>query len=145
MIHSFVILNHPHPTPLIIIVILCHSVCNLCVTAAIALMREAGCCEFTMARACEAGERPGALWHIFDPQDADKIRELLNKVAKERGQQVSLDNDPIHGQSFYLDKELRARLLKEYDVQGYTIVQFMGDSLFIPAGAPHQVRVLHMT
>ena len=112
----------------------------VCCLAAVELLQQAGCCELSMQRVLEAGERPGALWHIFDPQDADKIRELLNKVAKESGQHVSLDNDPIHGQSFYLDAELRSRLLKEYDVQAYTIVQFMGDSVFIPAGAPHQVR-----
>ena len=45
-------------------------------------MESAGCCDITMARVREAGERPGALWHIFDPQDADKIRELLNKVRR---------------------------------------------------------------
>lgn len=39
-------------------------------------MKDAGCCELTMAR-----ERPGALWHIFDPHDVDKIRDLLNKVS----------------------------------------------------------------
>lgn len=42
-------------------------------------MEEAGCCELTLKRAKD-GERPGALWHIFDAQDADKIRDLLNKV-----------------------------------------------------------------
>ena len=60
-------------------------------------------------------------------------------MAKERGEDVSLDHDPIHDQGFYLDLDLRERLLKEYDVQGYTIVKYMGDDVFIPAGAPHQV------
>jgi hypothetical protein len=34
---------------------------------------------------------------------------------------------------------LRERLLKEYGVTGYPIVQCLGDAVFIPAGAPHQV------
>ena len=100
-----------------------------------------------MLRAAVGGERPGgALWHIFDPQDSDKIHELLNnKKNQESGKQLSFSYDPIHGQSFYLDEELRARLLKEYGVRGYTIVQFMGDSLFIPTGAPHRVFGIYGT
>lgn len=42
-----------------------------------------------------------------------------------------------------MDEQLRDRLYKEYGVLGYTIVQCMGDAIFIPAGAPHQVRNLH--
>ena len=33
-----------------------------------------------MSRVLEAGEKPGALWHIYDPNDADKIRLLLTQV-----------------------------------------------------------------
>lgn len=63
-------------------------------------------------------------------------------MAKERGEIIEKDHDAIHDQSWYLDKELCDRLLKEYGVQGYTIVQCLGDAIFIPAGAPHQVWVL---
>ena len=100
---------------------------------------EAGCDEPTKKRVKEGKEKPGALWHIFDPRDADKIRDLLNKVAKERGEKIEAHHDPIHDQSWYLDNELRKRLLEEYNVQGYAILQCMGDAVFIPAGAPHQV------
>ena len=31
------------------------------------------------------------------------------------------------------------RLKDEYDVVGWPIAQFLGDAVFIPAGAPHQV------
>ena len=67
----------------------------------------------------------------------------LLKVAKERGEEIEPHHDPIHDQSWYLDEELRTRLLTEYGVHGYTIVQCMGDAVFIPAGAAHQVRNLH--
>ena len=50
------------------------------VTAAVDAMKNAGCCERTMCRALDAGEKPGALWHIYDPHDADKIRLLLTQV-----------------------------------------------------------------
>lgn len=107
--------------------------------AAFKAIDEAGCDDLTKKRVREGKERPGALWHIFDPRDADKIRDLLNKVAKERGEKIEAHHDPIHDQSWYLDNELRKRLLEEYNVQGYAILQCMGDAVFVPAGAPHQV------
>ncbi|KAJ4435833.1 hypothetical protein ANN_18452 [Periplaneta americana] len=104
---------------------------------------EAGCDILTRRRVREKGELPGALWHIYNARDADKIRDLLNKVAIERGARLEPHHDPIHDQSWYLDGPLRERLYKEYGVEGYAIVQCLGDSVFIPAGAPHQVRNLH--
>lgn len=64
----------------------------------------------------------------------------LCKVGEEHGQENPPDHDPIHDQSWYLDQVLRRRLYEEYGVQGWSIVQFLGDAVFIPAGAPHQVR-----
>lgn len=80
--------------------------------------------------------------HIFAPRDANKIRDLLNKVAIERGERLEPSHDAIHDQSWYLDSKLRERLYKEYGVEGYPIAQCLGDAVFIPAGAPHQVRNL---
>lgn len=45
-----------------------------------AALESSGCCQLTKERLKEAGAKPGALWHVFDPLDADKIRDLLNKV-----------------------------------------------------------------
>merc|ERR1712179_215643 len=81
----------------------------------------------------------GALWHVFHPRDADKIRDFMNKVSIEKGHKLEPHNDPIHDQSVYLDGNLRGRLFKEYGVVGYPIPQCEGDTIFIPAGAPHQV------
>lgn len=61
-------------------------------------------------------------------------------MAKERGEEIAKHHDPIHDQSWYLDDYLRTRLRDEYYVNGYTIVQYLGDSIFIPAGAAHQVH-----
>lgn len=63
----------------------------------------------------------------------------LLQVGEEQGQENPPDHDPIHDQSWYLDQTLRRRLFEEYGVQGWSIVQFLGDAVFIPAGAPHQV------
>ena len=42
-------------------------------------------------------------------------------------------------QRVYLNMELRQRLEREYGVRGWSIAQCIGDAIFIPAGAPHQV------
>ncbi|XP_062856974.1 lysine-specific demethylase 3B isoform X2 [Trichomycterus rosablanca] len=99
--------------------------------------------EMTKRRIYENKEKPGALWHIYAAKDAEKIRELLRKVGDEQGQENPPDHDPIHDQSWYLDQVLRRRLFEEYGVQGWAIVQFLGDAVFIPAGAPHQVHNLY--
>ena len=49
--------------------------------AALDAIEQAGCDDFTKRRVNEVGELPGALWQIFDARDADKIRDLLNKVC----------------------------------------------------------------
>ena len=41
---------------------------------------KAGCDMLTRRRVREKGQLPGALWHIYMARDADKIRDLLNKV-----------------------------------------------------------------
>jgi len=59
------------------------------------------------------------------------------KVAKAP---VHARHDPIHGQQFYLDVELRKALWEEYDVKSFRVYQRPGDGVFIPAGCAHQVR-----
>ncbi|KAM8785454.1 lysine-specific demethylase 3A [Rhynchonycteris naso] len=99
--------------------------------------------ELTIKRFIEGKEKPGALWHIYAAKDTEKIRDFLKKVSEEQGQENPADHDPIHDQSWYLDRSLRKRLHQEYGVQGWAIVQFLGDVVFIPAGAPHQVHNLY--
>ena len=77
--------------------------------------------------------------YCLQPRDADKIRDMLNKVSLENGQRIEPNTDPIHDQKVYLDAQLRKRLFEEYGVAGYAYPQCEGDVVFIPAGAPHQV------
>lgn len=106
---------------------------------ALKVIEEAGCDDLTKRRITIDGETPGALWHIYHASDADAIRDLLIQVAVEHAVALEEFSDPIHDQSHYLDEYLRERLFREYGVKGYSIVQFYGDAVFIPAGAPHQV------
>lgn len=85
---------------------------------------------------------PGALWHVFKPCDAPKMREFLNKVSDERDISPNKRTDPIHDQTWYLDQTLLDRLYEEQGVKPYAILQCMGDAVLIPAGAPHQVKNL---
>lgn len=113
------------------------------IKAALRAIDSGGCDILTRRRVRQPGVMPGALWHIYSARDADKIRDLLNRVTIERGYRLEPDHDPIHDQNWYLDNELRERLYDDYGVEGYPIAQCLGDAVFIPAGAPHQVRNLH--
>lgn len=78
-----------------------------------------------------------AIWHIFPPEDAQKIRKFFQHFKpKQYGEKCS--DDPIHDEIWYLDRNLRD-LLEGYGVKCFTIEQYVGDAIFIPAGAPHQV------
>ncbi|CAH0720118.1 unnamed protein product, partial [Brenthis ino] len=85
---------------------------------------------------------PAALWHIYAARDADKIRDFLVKAELDRGARPRAHHDPVHDQTWYLDAALRRRLYADYGVEGYAVLQCAGDAVFVPAGAPHQVRNL---
>jgi [histone H3]-dimethyl-L-lysine9 demethylase len=81
---------------------------------------------------------PGAIWYIYPSSNADGIRKVLFDVAKERGKPLNKNDDPLHNQDCFIDFSLRERL-KSHGFYGYSIVQWEGDAIFIPGGAPHQV------
>jgi lysine-specific demethylase 3 len=104
---------------------------------------EGDCDLANIDRVTKDGEIPGAIWHIYEACDADKIRDFLIKIASEKGFKIAKDHDVIHDQNWYLDGELRNRLHSEYGVKGYAFVQFLGDTVILPAGTPHQVRNIY--
>lgn len=64
------------------------------------------------------------------------------QTSKEQGVEIPPEHDPIREPGWYLSRKQRQRLLEEHGVQGSTIVQFLGDSVLVPAGALHQVTHL---
>ncbi len=58
------------------------------------------------------------------------------------GKKIKKNTDPIHDQVYYIDSKMQEDLKNKYNVVAFTILQFIGDAIFIPAGAPHQVRNL---
>ncbi|XP_063290225.1 probable JmjC domain-containing histone demethylation protein 2C isoform X1 [Pelobates fuscus] len=99
--------------------------------------------ECLRKRLKDSSEVPGSLWHVYEQKDADKIREFLHKAAKEQCLEILPDHDPIRDQNWYLNKKLRQSLLEDYDVKSYTLVQFLGDAIILPAGAIYQVQNFH--
>ncbi len=61
-------------------------------------------------------------------------------MALEKEEVIVENHDPIHDQSWYVDADLR-KGLRDIGISGYAFVQYLGDVVFIPAGAPHQVLV----
>ncbi|KAL3228805.1 hypothetical protein MRX96_023708 [Rhipicephalus microplus] len=51
------------------------------INAALNAIDEGGCDALTRKRVREKNARPGALWHIYNARDTDKIRDLLIKAS----------------------------------------------------------------
>ncbi|XP_069473841.1 lysine-specific demethylase hairless [Ambystoma mexicanum] len=73
-------------------------------------------------------EPPGALWHIFQAEDAEQIQRFLKKACGDQGPPG------------YLDLPLRRRLREECGVRSWSLLQFLGDAVLLPAGSPYQVH-----
>lgn len=83
------------------------------------------------------GGRGGALWHIFSREDTLRLSEILKGHPSYLG-----EGNPIHGQTIYLTSSALSELCKLHNIVPYTIFQYWGEGVFIPAGCAHQVRDL---
>lgn len=50
---------------------------------------------------------PGAIWHIFRPDQTERMCEVLRKDAERKGHCFGANDHPIHDQNIYVYKELR--------------------------------------
>lgn len=107
------------------------------------ILKDSNCSQEQIDRYLINKEQPGALWHIFKPNDADNIRTYLSLRDIKKEKKIVNGNDPIHDQTNYLNKKMLEELKSDYKIEVFTIIQFLGDAIFIPSGAPHQVRNLN--
>ena len=71
-------------------------------------LKHSGISQDQIDRYEKGKERPGAIWHIFKPEDADKIRTFLFDYELKKNKNIkNLDKitsgDLIHDQRFYID------------------------------------------
>ncbi|KAI0714472.1 hypothetical protein C8T65DRAFT_573338 [Cerioporus squamosus] len=84
-------------------------------------------------------EATGAEWYIFDPRDLEQLRVYLRSKRPPDFKPRSGDiEDPVHAQQTFVDEEMLGELAS-MGVRPYKIQQRLGDAVFIPAGAAHQV------
>lgn len=78
----------------------------------------------------------GAMWHVFDRKDSDKIRFFLNNFEKDGYGHIEsrADCDPIHDQNHYMEDWMRRRLFDEEGVICRAFTQHAGEAVVIPAG-----------
>ena len=81
---------------------------------------------------------PGcALWHIFPATALAFLRKFLIEVCGFTG-----PGDPIHSQLIYLTPDLLQHFFEQYRILPYTVRQYPGEAVFIPAYCAHQVANL---
>ncbi|KAI0689579.1 hypothetical protein C8T65DRAFT_588533 [Cerioporus squamosus] len=79
-------------------------------------------------------ELPAAEWLVFEPHDLEGLRAYL---CSKRSPDEAL-GDPVHAQQTYVNEAMLIDL-RALGIRPYKIRQRLGDAVFIPAGAAHQV------
>jgi JmjC domain, hydroxylase len=83
-------------------------------------------------------EKPGCvLWHIFPTMVLAFLRNFLIEVCGFKG-----PGNPVHSQLIYITPGLLQRFFEQYHILPYTIRQYPGEAVFIPAYCAHQVANL---
>ena len=77
---------------------------------------------------------PGARWLIFRPEDSSDLCGYLKMKL-----QLADNVHPIHSQKCFVTDDMLPELAS-CGIRPYIIQQRVGDAIFIPAGAAHQVR-----
>ena len=90
--------------------------------------------EMLYVSKCPDGTPGCALWHVWDAADAVLLRKFFRDQCGLTG-----PGDAIHTQAIHVTPELLTRIFKQYGIRPYTIRQYPGDLVFIPAYCAHEV------
>ena len=85
-------------------------------------------------------DKIGALWHLWDRRFAKALCAYAQNKQQINGEEVTFN--PIHDQLSYFNADDR-KSLAQRGVPVRTVVQLLGDTVFIPAGCVHQVQNLN--
>lgn len=80
-----------------------------------------------------------AVWHVYLPEHSTTIRQFISQMDGRHGDNVAEARDSLVGGTVYLNSKMRSQLNSEHHINCTTIVQHLGDTVFIPALAPFQV------
>ena len=78
-----------------------------------------------------------ALWRIFPQAASHLICQFLWDHAGFSG-----PGHPIHSQGVYFTEDMLSELEARTGIRPFTIKQYTGEAIYIPAGCAHQVRYL---
>lgn len=100
--------------------------------------------EHMEKEAISCDTHPGALWDVFRREDIPKLNEYLRTHWKEFGKSNEVTS-PLYGEAVYLNDHHKRKLREELGVEPWSIEQYLGQAVFVPAGCPFQVRNLQST
>ena len=104
------------------------------------MLKSCGCDE-QVIKSSEANiDKIGAIWNVFHPKDAEKIKEFVNKNIKDPKKKP---RDPLWIGTMYLKEKMLEKLKTEHGITPWTFVQNLGEGVVIPSGSPYQVKILN--
>lgn len=104
------------------------------------ILKSSGCDGEIVKMAESNSAKVGALWHVFHPKDADKIKEFVNNNIKDPKKKP---RDPLWIGTMYLKEKMMEKLKTEHGITPWMFLQNLGDGVVIPSGAPYQVKILN--
>ena len=101
----------------------------------------AQCDSSSVEYARQAPGRVAALWQVFHPEHADKLKAFILKNCKSDGK-GGKPKDPLIEQTMYLKERHLKMLSDEEGIKPWVFVQLEGEGVMIPAGSPFQVKLV---
>ncbi|KAJ3118306.1 Lysine-specific demethylase 3A [Physocladia obscura] len=76
-------------------------------------------------------ENPGAIWHLFSPENVRKIQLIYDKPVE--------DSFAMLDFNLYFNDDELTKLDRDHGIQPVVVKQFAGEMILIPAGWAHQI------